>query len=169
MLPMFPHGGSDNEITRWATAASLVEKGSFEISWTEPLIGRNVDTAIVDGRQYSNKAPGIALMGAPVYAVTRLAVGPPNASNMRVSWFMMRFFLSSLPLFLLGLWLYGKEVSEFSLAALLFGTPLFVYSLLFFSHVFVGVLIYFAFRLLYDQRVIQPSSCLASGMFCGLA
>lgn len=32
LLPMFPHGGSANELTRWATAASLVEKDSFEIS-----------------------------------------------------------------------------------------------------------------------------------------
>jgi len=24
---MFPHGGSANELTRWATAASLVERG----------------------------------------------------------------------------------------------------------------------------------------------
>ena len=169
LLPMFPHGGSDNEITRWATAASLVEKGSFEISWTEPLIGKNVDTASVNGHVYSNKAPGTAILAAPFYALTRLFVGPPDASNIRVSWFVMRFMLSSLPLLLLGVWLFQKDGDEFALAACLFATPLFVYSLLLFSHVLVGILIYFAFRLVYDHRVMTPASCLLAGALCGLA
>ena len=169
LLPMFPHGGSDNEITRWATAASLVEKGTFEISWTEPLIGKNIDTASVNGRVYSNKAPGVAILAVPAYALTRAFIGPPDASNMRISWFAMRFALSSLPLLLLGLWLFRKEGDEFSLAACLFATPLFVYSLLFFSHVLVGILIYFAFRLIYDHRVMSPRSCLLAGALCGLA
>ncbi|HKP68036.1 MAG TPA: hypothetical protein VJV05_02055 [Pyrinomonadaceae bacterium] len=168
LLPMFPHGGSDNEISRWATAASLVEKGSFEISWLDPLVGANVDTAIVGSYRYSNKPPGMALMAVPFYGIARLIVGPPDASNIRVTWFVMRFVLSSFPLFLLGLWLYAKEGSEFSLATLLFATPLFVYSLLFFSHVLVGIIIYFAFRLLYDQRVMTPMSALVAGMLGGI-
>ena len=168
LLPMFPHGGSDNEISRWATAASLVEKGSFEISWLEPLVGPNVDTAVIGGYRYSNKPPGMALMAVPFYGIARLIVGPPNASNIRVTWFVMRFVLSSFPLFLLGFWLYAKEGSEYSLATLLFATPLFVYSLLFFSHVLVGIIIYFAFRLLYDQRVMMPMSALLAGILCGL-
>lgn len=169
LLPMFPHGGSANELTRWATAASIVEHGSFETSWTEPLIGKNVDTAIVGGHTYSNKAPGTAILAAPFYAISRIFVGPPDASNIRVSWFVMRLAVSSLPLFLLGLWLYRKGADEFSLATLLFATPLFVYSLLFFSHVLVGVLIYAAFRLIYDGDVIAPRNCVIAGLLCGLA
>lgn len=169
LLPMFPHGGSANELTRWATAASIVEHGSFETSWTEPLIGKNVDTALVDGRTYSNKAPGIAILAAPFYAITRIVVGPPDASNIRISLFVMRFALSSLPLFLLGLWLYKKGADEFSVATLLFATPLFVYSLLFFSHALVGVLIYVAFRLIFDGDVVTPRNCLIAGLLCGLA
>ena len=169
LLPMFPHGGSANELTRWATAASLVEKGSFEISWTESLIGKNVDTARVNDRTYSNKPPGTAVLAAPFYAVTRLFVGAPDASNIRVSWFVMRFFLSTVPLLILGFWLYTRESDEISLAALMFGTPLFVYSLLFFSHVLVAVLLYFAFRLLYDTERIFLRNCVAAGFLCGFA
>jgi hypothetical protein len=146
LLPMFPHGGSANELTRWATAASLVEKGSFDISWTEPLIGPNVDTAQVGDKVYSNKAPGTAVLAAPVYGLTRVFIGPPNASNIRVSWFAMRFVLSTLPLLLLGVWFYSRESDELSLATLLFATPLFLYSLLFFSHVFVAVVVYLRFE-----------------------
>jgi hypothetical protein len=81
----------------------------------------------------------------------------------------MRFFLSTLPLLLLALWLYGRDSDEISLAALLFGTPLFVYSLLFFSHVLVAVLLYFAFRLLYDTQRIFLRNCIAAGFLSGLA
>ena len=169
LLPMFPHGGSANELTRWATAVSLVEKSSFEISWTENLIGANVDTARVGDKTYSNKPPGTAILAAPIYALTRLFIGAPDASNIRVSWFVMRFFLSTIPLLLLGLWLYNRDSDEISLAALLFGTPLFVYSLLFFSHVLVAVLLYFAFRLLYDTERIFLRNCILAGALCGFA
>lgn len=169
LLPMFPHGGSANELTRWATAASLVEKTSFEISWTENLIGKNVDTARVGDKTYSNKPPGTAVLAAPFYALTRIFIGAPDASNIRVSWFVMRFFLSTLPLLLLALWLYNRDTDEVSLAALLFATPLFVYSLLFFSHVLVAVLIYFAFRLLYDTERIFLRNCALAGILSGFA
>jgi hypothetical protein len=169
LLPMFPHGGSANELTRWATAASIVETGSFEISWTEPLIGPNPDTVLVGDQIYSNKAPGTAVLAAPIYALTRLFIGPPDASNIRISWFLMRFFISTLPMLLLGVWLYARETDELSLATLLFATPLFVYSLLFFSHVFVAIVLYFAFRVIYDQRYIMPWHALLSGFLCGIA
>ena len=116
LLPMFPHGGSANELTRWATAASLVEKGSFEISWTEDLIGKNVDTARIGDKTYSNKPPGTAVLAAPFYALTRIFIGAPDASNIRISWFVMRFFLSTLPLIFLAFWLYKKDSDEVSIA-----------------------------------------------------
>ena len=169
LLPMYPHGGSANEMTRWATAASLIEKGSFEISWTEPLIGPNVDAAKVGDRTYSNKAPGTAILAAPFYALTRIFVGPPNASNIRISWFAMRFALSTLPLLLLAIWLYRRGTDEFSLALLFFATPLFLYSLLFFSHVFVAVAVYFAFRLIYDETRGGPKVLVIAGVLSGLA
>lgn len=169
LLPMFPHGGSANELTRWATAASLVEKGSFEISWTEPLIGPNVDTAKFDGRTYSNKAPGTALAAVPFYAAARIVVGPPDASNIRVSWYVMRLGIATLPLLLLAIWLYFREVDAIGLAALLFATPLFIYSLLLFSHLFAAVLVYLAFRLLYDTRYLTPLRALVAGIAAGFA
>lgn len=169
LLPMYPHAGSANELTRWATAASLIEKGSFEMSWTEPLIGPNVDTAKVGNRIYSNKAPGTAILAAPVYAFVRIFIGPPDASNIRISWFSMRVAISTLPLLLLAIWMYRRRVSEFSLATLLFATPLFLYSLLFFSHVFVAVAVYFAFRLMFDSDLGKPRHLLFAGALSGIA
>ena len=86
LVPVFPHGGSANELTRWATAASLVEKHTFELSWILPLVGPIVDTAKVGEHTYSNKAPGPLLIAVPAYAAVRIFTGPPDASNMRISW-----------------------------------------------------------------------------------
>jgi hypothetical protein len=169
LLPVFPHGGSANELTRWATAASIVEKGSFDIQWTEPLIGPNVDTARVGPNLYSNKAPGTAIIAVPFYAIARVFVGPPNASNIRVTWFVMRIAISTLPLLLLAIWLYRRGADEFGLAALLFATPLLIYSLLFFSHVFVAVAVYFAFRLLFDESDGSRWHFTLAGALSGIA
>jgi hypothetical protein len=169
LLPMYPHGGSANELTRWATAASIVERGSFDIAWTEELIGPNVDTAKVGDATYSNKAPGVALLTTPVYALARVAIGPPDASNIRISWFLMKLVASTLPLLLLAIWLYRQGVGEFGLALLLFATPLFGYSLLLFSHVLVAVLIYIAYRMLFDEDEGALRRDVMAGAACGLA
>jgi len=81
----------------------------------------------------------------------------------------MRFAVSTLPLLLLAFWLYRREADAFSLATLLFATPVFVYSILFFSHVSVAVFIYFAFRLLYDKEFANKRSCALAGFLSGLA
>lgn len=170
LLPIFTRDNSPNELTRWATAAAIIEKSSFEIGWTRDLIGNNVEAISRDSAEmYSDKAPGTAVLAAPFYALTRLFVGAPTTENIRISWFVMRFFIATLPLFVLALWLYKRDVDEYSLAALLFATPLFLYSLLFFSHVLVGVCLYFVFRLLYDTDRIFLRNCLAAGLLAGIA
>jgi hypothetical protein len=115
------------------------------------LVGSIVDSAKVGDKTYSNKAPATAIISTPFYAILRLFIDEPNPSNIRISWDILRILISSVPLFLLGLWLWKREVSTFSLAVLLFATPLFSYSLIYFSHVFTAVLIYIAFRLLFDK------------------
>jgi hypothetical protein len=170
LLPMFPHGGSPEELTRWATAASIVEKGSFDISWTDSLLGETGETCKVGERIYAAAAPGAAVLSAPFYALTRLFVGaPPDASNIRVSWFVMRFFTATLPLLLLAYWLYRRDADEFSLAALIFASPVFLFSLLFFAHVLAAVLVYLAFRVLYDERNVYPTKCFWGGLIGGFA
>src|SRR5438552_9645121 len=135
LIPIFPHGGSANEETRWATAASLVEHGSFEISWTERLLGPIADTARIGDRLYSNKAPGTVLLALPGYLLPRPFVGPPDARNIRVSWTLMRWLVSTLPLLAFAFTLQRRGSDPIVLTVALFATPLFLYSLLLFSHV----------------------------------
>lgn len=169
LLPIISYGGAARELTLWAAAASLVENRSFDISWAEPLIGSKAETTTVGDHNYSNEAPGTIILAATVYALTRVFSGPPDESNIRISLFVMRFFLSTLPLLLLAVWLYARETDEISLAALLFATPLFVYSLLFLPNIFVAVVLYFAFRFIYDQRYVMPWHGAIGGALCGLA
>lgn len=81
----------------------------------------------------------------------------------------MRFLIGTLPLLFLALWLYSNEVEAYSLGVLLFATPLFPYSLLYYSHVLVAVLIYMAFRLIYDSHRTLPEQCFKAGLLCGFA
>ena len=158
-------------MTRWATTISLVEKSSFEISWTKKLVGGKFNdiTTFEKGKIYSNHSPGISIISAPFYALTRVIIGDPTENNVHISWLIMRFIVGSLPLLLLAFWLYGNEVDAYSIGALLFATPLFSYSLLYYSHVLVAILVYFAFRLIYDSRRVFPERCFSAGFLAGLA
>lgn len=171
LLPIFLKSGSANDLTRWATTVSLVEKTSFEISWTKDLIGENfVDvTKTPDGKIYSNKSPGISILTAPFYAIVKVIIGKPTKENVRTSWMVMRLLIGSLPLFLLAFWFYSNEVDTYSLGVLLFATPLFPYSLLYYSHVLVAVFVYLAFRLIYDTRRVFPERCFSAALLLGFS
>lgn len=166
---MFLQGNPGNELSRWATAVSLVENTSFDVSPHEELIGQNADITKVGESSYSKNPPGIAVLSAPFYALTRIFIGEPNAENLKISWFVLRFCISTLPLLFFGIWLYQKNIDTFSLATLLFATPLFVYSLLYFSHILVAVLVYFVFRLLFDTERVGLRDCFRAGFLSGFA
>lgn len=161
---------SADELNYWTVSASLIEKRSFDLSWTQTRLGEIPETTKIDDKVYSTKAPVVSILAAPVYAATRLFVGEIDLSesNLRASLFFMRFFLSTLPLLLLVLWLYRHEADEFSLGALLFTNPLFIYSLLFFSHALAAVFVYLVFRILYDEKNVYPTKCFWAGLLAGL-
>ena len=174
VIPIFPHFVSPNEMTRWATAAAIVETHTFEITPLLPLLGGNAfeDASEVDGRVYSNKAPGAAIAGLPAYAIARAIVGPPSAGTMRVTANAMRLLAATLPLLLLA-WTMAraagklgatKERIDVAVLALLFATPLFAYGLLNFSHVLTATALFGAWVLLF----VEPNEY-AAGALIGLA
>ncbi len=147
VVPVFPHFLSPNEVTRWASAAALVEHRTPEISSVLPLLGPAFeDVSAKDGRVYSNKAPGAALLGLPGYLAARPFVGPPSAESLRPSLTLMRLAAATLPALLLALVLQGAALrmgatparARLAAGALLFATPLFAYGLLLFSHALVA-------------------------------
>ncbi|MFI5119215.1 MAG: hypothetical protein ACHQM4_02330, partial [Thermoanaerobaculia bacterium] len=157
-VPVFPHFPSPNEFTRWALAASLVERGTLEISSALPLHGPAFeDVSEKEGRLYSNKAPGATLVALPGYVLARGFSGPPSSASMRPVLWAMRLFGATLPAALLALVLFhaaGRFGASPSRAAsavfmLLFATPLFAYGLLLFSHALVAACLFGAWVALF--------------------
>ncbi len=151
VFPVFPHFLSPNEVTRWAFAASLLEKRTPEISGVLPLLGPSFeDVSERDGRVFSNKAPGAALVALPGYLAARPFAGPPSAAALRPTLTLMRLAAATLPALLLALVLQGAALrlgatparARFAAAALLFATPLFAYGLLLFSHALVAACLF---------------------------
>src|SRR5688500_12358092 len=104
VIPLYPHFVSPNELTRWALVAAAVESRTIEVSSTARILGpRFEELAIVDGRVYSNKAPGAALASAPGYLLARPFYGPPSAENLRPVANAMRVAASTLPSALMAL------------------------------------------------------------------
>lgn len=167
VVPVFPHFQSPNELSRWFVAKAIVEEGTVEVTkqaegyWNEDLSER-------EGRLYSNKAPGGTLAGLPAYAAARVFT-----SNMRVTLTAMRLFAATIPAIALALVLafslrrYGASEERIGVAviALLFGTPLFAYGLLLFSHALAAFCLFTAWYLLFIRR----SHDVFAGALLGLA
>ena len=150
VIPIYPHFPSPNEFTRWALVAAVVDFHTIEVSRTAAILGPQFeDLAVVDGRVYSNKAPGAALVAAPGYLLVRPFIGPPSASNLRAALTAMRWCGATLPLLLLALAFARRDA--LAAAALLFATPLFAYGLLLFSHALVAAALFGAWLMLFGD------------------
>ncbi|MEO6326536.1 MAG: hypothetical protein ABIT01_15615 [Thermoanaerobaculia bacterium] len=178
LVPVFPHFLSPNEFSRWALAAAVVEKRTLEVSSVTGLLGpRFEDLSVKDGRTYSNKAPGGALVSGVGYLLARPLVGPPTAASMRPALNAMRLVGATLPVLLLGFLFalaierFGGEVSRAPLLVfgLLFATPLFTYGLLLFSHALVAFALFGAFLALFLPAPRAAWSDLLGGALIGVA
>jgi hypothetical protein len=178
VVPVFPHFQSPNELTRWATAAALVEHGTFEVSSVLPLLAPGFeDLAVKDGRTFSNKAPGGALVGLPGYLAARLFSPAETPASMRPQMNAMRLVASTLPALALALLVvasaerFGRGArAPFLVVVLLFGTPLFTYGLLLFSHALVACCLFGAWMALFlpsDGR--SSARDVVAGALIGLA
>jgi hypothetical protein len=86
-----------NDASRWALVESLVDHGSASIERSR--FRGTVDRVLVDGREYSNKPPLLALAGAALYAPLRAATGwriADPATGGRVIW-LLTLLLVGLP------------------------------------------------------------------------
>ena len=171
VVPIYPHFPSPNELTRWALVAAVVDHHSIEVSKTARLLGPSFeDLAVIDGREYSNKAPGAALVAAPGYLLARLFAGPPSAASLRPAVTAMRWFGATLPLLLMA-FAFARGARErggdptIAVAAMLFATPLFAYGLLLFAHALTAAALFGAWLLLY----LRDRGGFAAGLLIGVA
>ena len=175
VVPVFPHFVSPNEMSRWVLAAALVEGGTPEVTAPAAVLGpRMEDVAQVDGRLYSNKAPGTAFVALPGYLAARPFSGPPSAASLRPSVTAMRLFGATLPVLLLA-FVFARlapvDGRNEALFALLFATPLFAYALLLFSHALVAACLFGAWAALFGPAGERTANVrdVAAGALLGLA
>jgi len=168
VIPIFPHFLSPNEFSRWIVDAAIVDDHTLDVNHVNSLFGNRIeDLARFNGRQYSNKAPGVALIGLPGYAMVRIFTARP-----RVTLTAMRWLASTLPIVLLA-WMMmraahrfgvGDEAACWMLLLLLFATPLFAYGMLLFSHALTAFALFGSWWFLFTER--RP---VLAGVLMGIA
>ena len=90
----FPPFVNPNELSRLETVYAIVEQGTFRIDGALQALGDHEDKAVSGGHFYSNKAPGLALAGIPVYRILRLVLPAPDGGAAPI-FSVVRFFTVS--------------------------------------------------------------------------
>ncbi|HUP44676.1 MAG TPA: hypothetical protein VM779_04100 [Thermoanaerobaculia bacterium] len=177
VIPVFPHAVSPNEYSRWAVDVAIVDFGTVEVT---PVLEATkipiTDLAVRDGRYYSNKAPGAALLVLPFYAAGRAIFGPPSAETMRATLTVIRIAGATIPLLILAVSVAAvarrldcrDERLRTGVTVMLFATPLLAYGLLFFAHALSALTLFGAWALLFIARR-APRIDVAAGAVIGAA
>jgi hypothetical protein len=158
---VFPYNSginNPNENTRIYTTVALVEHHTWRIDDEVKRFGATNDTALVDGHRYACKAPGMSLLGAPVYwlfaAIGRHVVDAGNAPAwLRATTLVLRLVVVQLPCFLFLVWFWSwlrarcadPVLVLIATAGLAIGTNYLAYSLSFVSHALTAALAFIAF------------------------
>ncbi len=75
----FPRWADPNQNSRLDMIVAVVEDGTFQI---DRYVGNTVDYAKFAGHYYSDKAPGMAFLGIPIYAGLKTLINLPLASHL---------------------------------------------------------------------------------------
>ncbi len=71
---IFPRWADPNQNSRLNMVVAVVDDGTFQI---DRYVSNTVDYAKIDGHYYSDKAPGVAWLGIPIYAGLRMLLDLP--------------------------------------------------------------------------------------------
>jgi hypothetical protein len=165
-----------NTWSRVATAKVLVEQGTFSVDVVPSIFG-NVDKVLINGRFYSDKPPGLALLAAGIYYPLYhmgLRLGPAGHS---VAYALITFLLiggstlACLVAFDRALQIVGLDESGRVLmtAGLAFATLMLTWSTTLNNHSFAGAWIFVAFYLLLKARNEKGKKLLITSLRAGAA
>lgn len=157
----FIQDSNANINTRLDLTWSIVDYKTFSIDAYHP---NTDDKAFRNGHFYCDKAPGVSLLGVPVYFAVKpflLAFGYNDWDLRRISAYFIRVFTVSFLSALLCVFLFrmlstinSSMKNEAFLLALVYalGTLAFPYSTLFYSHQTAAAFSFFAFYLLHHKN-----------------
>jgi len=175
----FFQGGGWNPNSRLDTIRAVVETGSLNIA---PYCGNTGDYSSKDGvRYYSNKPPGFALLGVPVYAVLyhtekALGIDPQQRHVVHANTQVLNLFLVGLPSACMALLAYQLARREnfdepdalLVAAALGFGTMILPNAGALGVHSLVASAIFAAWFVLSEPQP-KPRAPILAGLFLGTA
>jgi hypothetical protein len=183
VFPYFPSLRHANELPRVLTTMQLVDHGTFQLDARIDEIGSRVDISVTpDGHFYQNKAPGLSLLGVPVYLPVALLcrVFGTEPSMAFVTW-LLRLGLVIVPS-ILFLRLFREVTTRFAtsnearnaaLVAYALGSMALPYGLLFMSHApaaaMVGAAFALAVRAVRSDAGVEKRQALGVGALLGLA
>jgi hypothetical protein len=150
VFPYFPALRSANELPRVLLTQEIVRHHTFRLDARLGELGSRFDIATTpDGHSFSNKAPGVSLLGVPVQWVLDAA----GVTSTRASTWALRVLVVALPC-LAFLWAFWRLTARFAggggsaedaaaarrtaLVALALGSMALPYAILFFSHALAG-------------------------------
>ena len=139
-----------NEVSRLYLTRAIVDDRALSIDAQARAFGFVEDFAEHDGRLYSDKAPGLSLLGVAPYATARLLGASPSPRSTRnLLWVTVIAVPACLLLVFLAMSLarFGLGDAEVALVVvgLGLGTPHGPYSMLLFGHALAGALVMVAF------------------------
>ena len=170
---VIPRGPDHNPDSRLALTYSLVERGSLTIDGYAAL---SFDRALRDGHYYTDKAPGVSFMLAPLHAAVRLLpVSVPDTSQGRfISRYLLTFAGIGIPSAVFATWLFhwlrrfippaGPRAGV--VAAYALGSPAYTLSVHAFGHVPAGMCLFVGAVLSTQHRW---RAAIASGTALGAA
>lgn len=178
-FPYFPAIHSPNEGSRLYQVRALVDDHSFAVDGELRRYGAMGDLARSPSGTYPNKAPGVSILGAVVYAIAKGLVGgrPEQLSNGSLL-YLLRVFCCGLPTLALlafmrrRLWRWANdgEAADLALLAYALGSLAYTYGLLFFSHQLAAVCLAGAFLCLEASRERDRLwLCALAGVLSGYA
>ena len=172
-------GPIHNADSRLALTYSLVETGNLSI---DRYSASTADRAYRNGHFYTDKAPGVSFMLAPIYAVLRLLplpdAGEPEIGERFVTRYLLTFFGIGVPAALFASWLFSwlrpfaASIGPRSAVVIGYslGSPVWLYSTNAFGHVPAGMCLFGAFAVLAGvQAHLHRSRHLGAGALLGLA
>jgi hypothetical protein len=165
-----------NEYSRYDLVRAIVEQGTLRIDSFHENTG---DKAFYDGHWYSDKAPGTALLGVPVYALLALTSrvtggGTPDAVEaVQALAFAESAIATTLLVLLLIRFLTGFVGERWAIAVGLaygLGSIAFPFATMFFGHAASAAALFGAFYLLHRQK-LRPGrwNAVAAGFLAGWA
>lgn len=97
LFPWLPELRSPNELARLYQSRAIADDHSLSVNAQLLRHGTLGDLSVKDGRTFPNKAPGVSLLGAPVYAAVRVLRGGAERVTDRAGVFFLRLVLCMVP------------------------------------------------------------------------